>query len=108
MAFIGIILSYGGYIYAYNRKMNEANMEIARTFMDSKTRMTSDLKQILSLILYPGGFLFILFSSRDYKFNIIFILLANFILYPIIHGILGGFSSGRKLNKFLKDKGINR
>ena len=77
IAFIGVLLSYGGYIIAFNNKY----------FLKKQSSLT----QIFEfLILDVAGNLLIFFSSKDYKLNLIFVLLANFLFYPAIHGALNG------------------
>ena len=106
MLILGVLFSYGGYIFARKRKLNENSIKDRHLFMTDKEIVKADLMQTLSIFLYPGSFLLILFSSADYKFNMIFILLANFVLYPLFYGVLDGIDSNKKLNKTLKKSGI--
>lgn len=104
---IGIATSWAGYNIVLKRKSNQENSKnYYDYFADKKDKFWLDLKQILSIILYPFGYLFIIFSSKNYVLNISFVLLTNFVIYPLISGIMNGIDSSKKLNNVLKEHNI--
>lgn len=105
---IGVGISFCGFYQAMSRKSREGLNSYEYFLKSDKDHILDNVKQIVSTLLYPGGYFLIIFSSKTYLQNIIIIVILNFIIYPPIWGIVEGIRQGKRLNNFFRQKGITR
>ena len=91
---VGIALTLRGFYKTMDRK--------------SSGLALSNRQQIISTIMYPGGFLLVFLSNNNYVFNLLAILVLNFFLYPIIWGITEGISTNKRNREFMHKERIIR
>lgn len=105
---VGVIATYIGFSQAMSRKSKEtiSNREYESIFETKEEQTSDNIGRIISCLLYPGGYILILFSTRSYLHNLIMIVFLNFILCPIVWGVVNGIRSGKLLNFLLGKMGL--
>lgn len=81
LIFLGIVLSGIGMKWAFYRKEHpDYWREVGRS------ETTQNIIQTVMVLLYPGAYLLILFSSRQYVQNILITIAAHYLVLPVIIG----------------------